>query len=405
MIRKIIADTCRMFLPGKVWMVCLWLLTAVSCSSDLDGTDKVLTGGVKVSIAANSGLQTRTTLPVQDGQHTDGASVTGVQHVTDVYLYIFEQQEAGYVCRKVLDVQWSENVERIEGGKLPVTTAHLDYFIPYEFTVGRHYRLVAVGLDCAENEDEMPDYDGMNSAQTYGLPASIGVGTSLADAVACLQPGRTPDDIMHSEFFAGSIDFVPAQGSTEVGTIQLYRRVAGLQVCLGQIPDAVERVRVLLYNPQNTKVPLLPQQPDDFVTSPYTDGVNPEAGRVLMDIRKENFESDMSGSSTGTVVESMYRCQGTVFLLPMARPDRDLYDYTLMVEFITTGITGIVGESSKVRLIKPWNDTDDLEWENDYDIGTGIIDALDKYLFPVEANHFYCLGTPESPIDCTKVLR
>ena len=32
-------------------------------------------------------------------------------------------------------------------------------------------------------------------------------------------------------------------------------------------------------------------------------------------------------------------------------------------------------------------------------------DGTVKYLFPVEANHFYCLGTPESPIDCTKVLR
>lgn len=75
-----------------------------------------------------------------------------------------------------------------------------------------------------------------------------------------------------------------------------------------------------------------------------------------------------------------------------------------MVEFITTGITGIVGESKKVRLTRPYQD-DQLQFEDEYDIGTGIIDDLNKYLFPIEANHFYCLGKPSKPIDCSQIFQ
>ena len=91
-------------------------------------------------------------------------------------------------------------------------------------------------------------------------------------------------------------------------------------------------------------------------------------------------------------------------MLPVNIPDRELYDNKLVAEFVTTSITGIVGTSKKVRLTKPWQNSDGLDFEDETDIGTGIIDDLDKYLFPIEANHFYCLGTPSSPIHCSSVL-
>lgn len=54
--------------------------------------------------------------------------------------------------------------------------------------------------------------------------------------------------------------------------------------------------------------------------------------------------------------------------------------------------------------MKPWQNSDDLEFGEETDIATGIIDDLGKYLFPIEANHFYCLGTRSNPINCGDVL-
>lgn len=211
----------------------------------------------------------------------------------------------------------------------------------------------------------------------------------------------------HSEFFTGYVDFTPkSESDKHIRKINLWRRVAGLQVCLNQIPKEVERVRILLYNSQNTQVKLLPSAPTasgitDYITSPY----GHEEGRVLMDKTFTEDDLYLPEPGSGAVFDYAYKCSLTAFMLPVNIPDRELYDYTLVAEFITTSMTGIVGSSKKVRLIKPWQNSDGLDFEDETDIGTGIIDDLDKYLFPIEANHFYCLGTPSHPIGCSGVLK
>lgn len=398
--------------------VCGFLLLGASCSKDDEPVQTV--EGVTVTISAQSDLQTRTTLPVYNGNlnQDDGKGIRGVQHVTDVYLYVFEKSSGSedYICKSMQDVHWSERIDRDVNDKLPTTTSELSYTINYKFSKDCIYKLVAVGIDNAEPEDEMQDYDGMNSALTYGLPNSIGIDSNLSNPIT-LQSGRTTDDMAHSEFFTGYIDYNPSTQGTNLGIIDLWRRVAGLQVCLNQIPKEVERVRILLYNSQNTQVKLLPSAPQksetdkkiitDFITSPYgndsgNDSFN-EEGRVLMDKTFTKADIENVGSS-GVATQATYKCSMTAFMLPVNIPDRELYDHTLVAEFITTSITGIVGTSKKVRLMKPWQNSDGLEFENETDIGTGIIDDLDKYLFPIEANHFYCLGTPSNPINCGDVL-
>lgn len=393
--------------------VCGFLLLGASCSKDDEPVQTV--EGVTVTISAQSDLQTRTTLPVYDGKDTDGkpiygTKINGVQHVTDVYLYVFEKSSGSedYICMSMQDVRWSDRIVRDENDKLPTTTSELSYTISYKFDKNCIYRLVAVGIDNAELEEEMQDYDGKNSALTYGLPKSIGIDSNLNNPIT-LQSGKTTDDMAHSEFFTGYIDYNPSTQGTNLGTIDLWRRVAGLQVCLNLIPKEVERVRILLYNSQNTQVKLLPSAPiasriTDYITSPYGNDSFNEEGRVLMDktFTMDDLYSPESGS--GVVSDYFYRCSMTAFMLPVNIPDRELYDYTLVAEFITTSMTGIVGSSKKVRLIKPWQNSDGLDFEDETDIGTGIIDDLDKYLFPIQANHFYCLGTPSNPIDCSEVL-
>ena len=379
--------------------VCGFLLLGASCSKDDEPVQTV--EGVTVTISAQSDLQTRTTLPVYDEEPGNNS---GVQHVTDVYLYIYEMddEETNGVCKACFNVGWREHF-----GQLPTKTAEITYTLAYTFTVGRTYRLVAVGVDGATEQDNMPDYDGMNSIETYGLPGSIQTGSKLTDPIT-LQEGKTPTDMAHSEFFTGFVDFTPqSESDKNIDEINLWRRVAGLQVCLTNIPREVERVRILLYNSQNTKVNILPVPAAvnehnkviaDYITSPYGN----EEGRVLMD--KVFTEDVVDGNAKVGTSSDAYQCSMTAFMLPMNIPDRERYDYTLVAEFVTTSITGIVGTSKKVRLMKPWQNSDELEFGEETDIGTGIIDDLDKYLFPIEANHFYCLGTPSNPINCGDVL-
>lgn len=383
--------------------VCGFLLLGASCSKENEPVQTV--EGVTVTIAAQSDLQTRTSLPVYDGDY--GNNLSGVQHVTDVYLYIYEMDEAGTdgECKACFNVGWREHFD-----PLPTKTEEITYTFAYTFVVGKPYRLVAVGVDGAESEDIMQDYDGWNSILTYGLPESIRTGSKLTDPIT-LQEGKTPTDMAHSEFFTGYVDFTPkSESDKHIDEINLWRRVAGLQVCLNQIPKEVERVRILLYNSQNTQVKLLPSAPTasgitDFITSPYGNDSFNEEGRVLMDKTFTEDDLYLPEDATGMFPKPVYKCSMTAFMLPVNIPDRELYDYTLVAEFITTSMTGIVGSSKKVRLIKPWQNSDGLDFEDETDIGTGIIDDLDKYLFPIEANHFYCLGIPSKPIDCSGVLQ
>lgn len=395
--------------------VCGFLLLGVSCSKDDEAVQTV--EGVTVTISAQSDLQTRTTLPVYDGKDTDGkpiygTKIDGVQHVTDVYLYVFEKSSDSedYICRSMQNVQWRERIDRDKNDKLPTTTSELSYTISYKFDKNCIYRLVAVGIDNAKSKEEMQGYDGMNSALTYGLPNSISIGSNLSNPIT-LQNEKTPADMAHSEFFTGYIDYNPSTQGTNLETIDLWRRVAGLQVCLTNIPREVERVRILLYNSQNTEVNILPVPAAvnehnkviaDYITSPYRDDPFNEEGRVLMD--KVFTEDVVDGNAKVGTSSDAYQCSMTAFILPMNIPDRERYDYTLVAEFVTTSITGIVGTSKKVRLMKPWQNSDNLQFEDETDIGTGIIDNLDKYLFPIEANHFYCLGTLSNPINCGDVL-
>ncbi len=389
--------------------VCGFLLLGASCSKENEPVQIV--EGVTVTIAAQSDLQTRTSLPVYDGNlnQDDGHEIKGKQHVTDVYLYIYEmnKERNDGECKARFNVGWKEHF----GTDIPTETAEMQYTFAYTFTVGKIYRLVAVGVDGATEQDNMPGYDGMNSIETYGLPKSIEIGSKLTNPIM-LQKDKTPTDMAHSEFFTGFVDFTPkSESGKNIGKINLWRRVAGLQVCLNQIPQEVERVRILLYNSQNTQVKLLPSAPTasgitDYITSPYGGDSFNEEGRVLMD--KTFTEDDLVKPESGSGIAPgapTYKCSMTAFMLPVNIPDRELYDYTLVAEFVTTSITGIVGTSKKVRLTKPWQNSDGLDFEDETDIGTGIIDDLDKYLFPIEANHFYCLGTPSQPIDCSSVLK
>lgn len=114
--------------------VCGFLLLGASCSKENEPVQTV--EGVTVTIAAQSDLQTRTSLPVYDGKlnQDDGNEIRGKQHVTDVYLYIYEMDEAGTdgECKARFNVGWREHFN-----SLPTETAAIQYTFAYTFTVGK----------------------------------------------------------------------------------------------------------------------------------------------------------------------------------------------------------------------------------------------------------------------------
>lgn len=55
----------------------------------------------------------------------------------------------------------------------------------------------------------------------------------------------------------------------------------------------------------------------------------------------------MDGNVKVGTSSDAYQCSMTAFMLPMNIPDRERYDYTLVAEFVTTSITGIVGTSKR----------------------------------------------------------
>lgn len=360
---------------------CGFLLVGASCSKETELSQVV--EGVTVAIAVQSDLQTRTSLPFYDGEVSEG-NIPGTQHVKDVYLYIYDMDEGG-ICRACFNVvNWGE------GAFPPEMPVNVHYSLSYPFMPGRQYRLVAVGVDGSTNG--YPD-DSPNSIWTYGLgfpdsgfPWTINVGSRLDEPVR-LRPDRTLDDIAHSEFFTGFADFTPMDGGHNNSSIEinLCRRVAGLQVCMQGIPDNVKRVRILLYTSQNTAVPLVPQFSGDNSFADYSPSpfYNEEEGKVLMSSEVQEGSFSM-----------------TAFVLPVGVPDSNEYDYTLKAEFITD--SGTI--TKRIRLLQPWRNGNDLRFEDEMDKGARTMDDPDKYLFPIEANHFYYLGTPSNPRDCSDVL-
>lgn len=391
--------TKKIYCFGTLLALLGFLLAGTSCSHDSEPSLESPAAQVVLTFRAEGGLDTRTVLP----PNTDG-TVQGVQHVTDVHLYIYDGTEADARCIAVENVGWWDYF----GGAslLPGHTADMCYVLNTRLTSGKRYTLLAVGLD-NRAFDQNIDWDGITSGATYGLPDGIAVGSRLGDAVASLSTGKGLSDIARSELYAGSLVVTPQGNHVTDAVLELNRRVAGLQAYFADLPADIVQVRVLLYRSQNTAVPLLEGDKDashftDYKDSPFGGDVNDYAGRVLLDIPipssragRASGEGHADGGDGG--MEDIKYFGGTLFLLPMPAPGDDC-DYTLMVEFIPASATGIVGDARRVKLAAG----PDGNLMYDTELGTGIIDDPSLYRYPIVANHFYSLGTPQAPIGYPK---
>lgn len=327
------------------------------------------TRGLTVTFSVNNEAKTATggTADIVYPTETEGVYI-GEQHTTDVFLYIFQGTGSEATCVARENVGWSEYFS----SKLPVTTedSQMPYEIKYkDFLYNVRYTLLAVGLS-------------KDAKTVYGFPGAIEIGkTTLGEAKAELAEGQTCNGINTSEIYVGTAEFTPLSG--EEVTVNLWRRVAGVAGYFKNVPRSIDgkdvaALRIALYDNQNTALPLLEREQapvfKDYIDSRTTD----EDGNVLVNIP----------ISTELGIEDVV--SGGAYVLPAPAPSGAV-DWTLRIELVDSE-----GNVHSRRAKLPEGDGLDPGITGG---GTGIIDTESAYRFPIVANHFYALGSPESPID------
>lgn len=318
-----------------------------------------------------------------------------LQHVSTVYLYIFEGTDAAATCVTYEDVNWPY-WENAQNG---LNTLEYKYRVKYAaFDAEKEYTFVAIGLDNTKTASETK-VD--NSMKTYGLTLQTNnpIDKKLGELQVAVQTGCTRTDIAQSEWFAGSLVLTGEQILTaKAETLNLYRRVAGVMGYFKDIPKGVEKLQICLYQPQNKEAWVLPQPAEngvfkDYVESPAVDSddQNADTWKVLVEI---DLESGIEGSGYG---------QGGSYVLP-AQASTTAEETTLSLKLIgrnTTLIREIYQQTAyaPVQASLSRGETDE---------GTGIIGGDDdsqgpddeeyKYHYPIIANHFYSIGTKDNPV-------
>lgn len=310
---------------------------------------------VVLTFSASPGLTTRTQLPGPEY----------LQHVQTMHLYIFNGTGDNAPCVAYEEVDWTGLAA--PEGKPGVSKNHKVQY--KDFVVGQPYTFIAVGLDDC-------------SGATYGLPGAVTEGSTLKDAKAVLASGKTRNDIAVSELFGGSLVLTPVAAGQITGTIELSRRVAGVFGYFKNIPTKVgstpvKFLRIELYKPQNKSIWLTAKstKEEDVIMEPIA---NDEDSKILVERRltEADFEKEKVLS------------QGS-YVLPMKAPTDK--DYTLMVTLADADGTTLQKRKVEYGLEDTGSDTSG---------GTGIIIVTkDLYRFPINANWFYQIGTPEKPID------
>lgn len=322
-----------------------------------------------------------------------------LQHVSTVYLYIFEGTDTDAPCVAVEDVDWPY-WENAQNG---LNTLEYKYRVKYPaFDAEKEYTFVAIGLDNTKTASETKKVD--NSMKTYGFTLQATnnpIGTKLGALKVAVQTGCTRTDIAQSEWFAGSLVLTGEQILTaKAETLNLYRRVAGVMGYFKDIPKGVEKLQICLYQPQNKEAWVLPRPTENGVFMDYVE--SPAVGSDA-DIWKVLVEIDLESGIEGSGVSSFY--EGGSYVLPASASTTD-EETTLCLKLI-----GNKGNTTLIREIYQQTAYAPVQAglsRGETDEGTGIIGGEDdsqgpddeeyKYHYPIIANHFYSIGTKDNPV-------
>ena len=235
------------------------------------------------------------------------ASSDNVQHVSHVQLYIYKGVTADAPCIVSRDVHWTQptGATAQQAFALPLSAFSPDGTTTYTF--------LAVGLD-----GDATDAEG--SAYAYGLPDAVSLGSNLGEAIAHMASGRTASDMAHAELFAGTATLQVQSGQDNAVTIDLFRRVAGVQVYVTDIPTDVTDLQLVLHAEQHSEVPLCKQTDaaDGTFLDHGTDRL--DGSSVLLDLPVTDETKKGKTLDGTTLVKQEGSIIGAAYLLPLEAP-------------------------------------------------------------------------------------
>lgn len=437
-----------MKLKNMIYSTVMLVVGVFSSCSQRESMDEMVGGtgaeAVRIKIQVSPGmLATRT--PVIDPDE-DNIDQDGMQHVTYVQLLVFKQEEDS--CRLVYNapVNWSENIpEDINLGRNEAVGYHPiseDLFVP-----GVQYCLVAIGLDASKGYEGTPEESSLtipadlagNSVDAYlssikkllNAPFSIANNKIVFPGISGNFPvedewGYDINPIARSEFFAGCT-YVTGQKNMPEITVRAERRVAGVKAYLKGIPQQIGDTEVTYIaigtgpnedfpTRYNVAIPLLPIDSDGAEYKDYIpndeDNIYKEGMFPIIAPLSENMETFQSRAIGGGGPDDDE---------PENYPDEDLIEVNEGVVTLMGYLPPVVFSPDETRS----NSTMMLYLlDKDYNVlsskkivhlskseiassraGTGIIDRPitypydSRYHYPIMANHFYRIGTPDNPVD------
>lgn len=421
------------------------LLTACS---DEPGLSDGQPAGPHVNLNVSSGLQPASRTILQGEQNA--------QHVTRVSLYAYKHEDANdaltakYIGNGMSfeDVDWQQDIETAM--KKDGTSSQQQWVaLPESWGIDKDnpenmsatYTLLAIGSDDITDDGTVgSEFQGANSTAAYGLDnPSYTPGETIGESYATLQKGKPLDYIHHSELFAGTLT-VKGSALYSGSVIILNRRVAGVKGYFVRIPkevknQKVKELRVVYWAAQPTSVPYYKRESKEGKFIDYDNRGDAAPSPLIPDIDETMLAGELDKctyfkigrdaqtgefvSQPGAEIEVDKGEEGTdeEVVIPLTAGSYVLPAPGAVGDDVTTLYVVLVSEPDakgevtildkrRVFFVTSYESRAATRSDNTDD-GTGIIVGQDgnaesqetERHYPIVANNYYTIGTPQEPID------
>lgn len=436
---------------NMIYKACGWALAValLTACSDEPGLSDGQPAGPHVNLNVSSGLQPASRTILQGEQNA--------QHVTRVSLYAYKHTDANNALNATYiggmsfgEVDWQQDIETAM--KKDGTSSQQQLVaLPESWGIDEDhpenmsatYTLLAIGSDDITDDGTVGgEFLGSNSTAAYGLDnSSYTPGATIGESYAILQNNKTLDDIHHSELFAGTLT-VKGSALYSGRVIILNRRVAGVKGYFVRIPEKVKNqkvkeLRVVYWAAQPTSVPYYKRESEegkfmDYGGKPANSSLIPDIDSTMQagDLDKCTYfkigrdaqtgefvsqpgaEIEVDKGQEGTDEEVVIPLTAGSYVLPApgapapgAVGDDVTTLYVVLVSEPDAGKVTIL-DKRRVFFVTSYESRAATRSDNTDD-GTGIIVGQDgnaesqetERRYPIVANNYYTIGTPQEPID------
>lgn len=435
---------------NMIYKACGWALAValLTACSDEPGLSDGQPAGPHVNLNVSSGLQPASRTILQGEQN--------VQHVTCVSLYAYKHKDANdaltadYIGGMSFgEVDWQQDIETAmkDGTSSQQQLVALPESWKIDEDQSATYTLLAIGSDDSKIKKDDgtvgSEFLGANSTAAYGLDnPSYTPGNTIGESYATLQNGKTLDDIHRSELFAGTLT-VKGSALYSGRVINLYRRVAGVKGYFVRIPkevknQKVKELRVVYWAAQPTSVPYYKRESEegkfmDYGGDAATSSLIPDIDKTMQagDLDKCTYfkigrdaqtgefvsqpgaEIEVDKGQEGTDEEVVIPLTAGSYVLPApgapapgAVGDDVTTLYVVLVSEPDAQGKVTILDKRRVFFVTSYESRAATRSDNTDD-GTGIIVGQDgnaesqetERRYPIVANNYYTIGTPQEPID------